>query len=697
MSDCSRMSQFARPNRLGCRVMTGIILSLCVAQGVAAQARPAAPANSTPKKTASRPAKKSAPRATTTAAKQPAAANPATAPGGAESGTASEGKSSIVAVVNGQSVTRAQLAELCIERYGQPVLESLVNKHLILEACRQHNIKITVQDIEAEIDRIAARFNLPKDRWMQMLREERNISAEQYRRDIIWPTLALQQLAAGDLQITEAELTREFESEYGEKVQVRMIAVSSKTKAAEILKEVQAAPDTFGAAAKQHSEDPNSAAARGLIPPIRRHIGQPEIEKACFALQANEISPIIPVAGQFLIFQCEKRLPPAHISPQYRQTANDRLRERLVDRKLRDASSKIFATLQQGVKVVNVLNDPELSKQLPGVAATINGAQITMDQLADECIARHGVNVLDSEINYLLLTQALKSKSVTVKGEEIDGEVARAAETYGYLTADKKPDIQRWLKEVTESEGLQVETYIRDAVWPSVALKKLVESGVQVTDEDLEKGFEANYGPRIEALAVVLSSQRTAQEVWDMARSNRTPKFFGELASQYSIEPVSRANMGEVPPIRRFSGQPKVEEEAFKFTKDDPLSAIIAIADKYIILYYVGRTEPVVTDLADVKDELLRDIHEKKLRLAMSQEFDRLKDVAQIDNFLAGNSQDGRTAAVRAGSGLPPRAGGAATTAPSASAPAGTNTAGRPARTSPQLVRPASQQTRRSK
>ncbi len=602
---------------------------------------------------------------------------------------AAETKPAIVAVVNGQTVSRQQLAEQCLERYGEAVLESLVNKHLILEACRQRNIKITQQDIEEEIDRIAARFSLPKDRWLQMLKEERNITAEQYRRDIIWPTLALKQLAADKLSVTQADLEREYESEYGPKVQVRMIAVSSEAKAQTILQQAQADPDSFGILAKQHSEDPNSAAARGLIPPIRHNLGEPSVEKACFALQPGGISSIIPVAGQFLIFQCEKHLPAAQISPQYRQAAYDRLQERIIDRQLRDASGEIFQELQTAAKVINVWNDPAKRKQYPDIAVLINSAQIPISQLAEECIARHGVNVLESEINYLLLNQALKQKSVTVEGSDIDTEVARAAETYGYVTPDEKPDVQRWLKEVTENEGLAVETYIRDAVWPSVALKKLVADQIGVTDEDLQKGFEANYGPRVEVLAIVLSNQRTAQEVWDMARSNLTPNFFGELASQYSIEPVSRANLGEVPPIRRFSGQPKVEEEAFSLTAEDPLSAIVAIADRYIVLYYLGRTEPVVTKLDDVREELTRDILEKKLRLAMAQEFDRLKETAQVDNFLAGRSQSG----ARPKDGLPSPSRSPALAVPSSTAP---RTTAQPAasRTTNRAVRPASQTKR---
>ena len=550
-------------------------------------------------------------------------------------------KSAIVAVVNGQTITRPELAQRCLERHGESVLESLVNKHLILEACRAKNVSISRQDIEDEIESIAKRFSLPKERWLEMLQQERNISPEQYRRDIIWPTLALKHLAADQLTVSKEDLQREYQSEYGPKVQVRMIAVEKEAQAKQLLRQVQADPSQFGLLAKKHSQDPNSAAARGLIPPIRKHVGEPEVEQVCFALERGQVSKIVEVAGQYLIFKCEKHLPAAHISPQYQRTAYDRLRQRLVNRKLRTASSDIFEQLQEGATVVNVLNDEQKRKQYPNVASLINGKQIPISTLGEECIERHGVDVLDAEINYVVLQQALNRKSLSVAGKEIDAEVARAAESYGYLTEDRKPDIKLWLQEVTEREGLKVETYVRDAVWPSVALKKLVGDEVTVNDEDLRRGFEANYGTRVDVLACVLSNQRTAQEVWDLARSNPTSQFFAELANQYSVEPVSRANMGEVPPIRRFSGQPRVEEEAFSLTEADPLSAIIAVADRYIVLFYKGRTEPIVAELADVREELVRDIHEKKLRMAMAKEFDRLKESAQIDNYLLKTSQSG--------------------------------------------------------
>jgi parvulin-like peptidyl-prolyl isomerase len=128
-----------------------------------------------------------------------------------------------------------------------------------------------------------------------------------------------------------------------------------------------------------------------------------------------------------------------------------------------------------------------------------------------------------------------------------------------------------------------------------------------------------------------------------MARADNSEKFFGELASQYSIEPVSQSNLGRVPPIPRYSGQKVIEEEAFKLAPGE-MSGIIASGDRYVILRCQGFTEPVVNDFDAVKDELVRDITEKKQRLAMAEKFDTLKETAQIDNFLAGTSRAGRVA-----------------------------------------------------
>jgi parvulin-like peptidyl-prolyl isomerase len=555
------------------------------------------------------------------------------------------GQTKIAAVINGEPITRQELADECVRRHANDVIEAVVNKHLILQECEKASIVITEKDIEVEIARMAAKFGLTTERYLKLFEDERRITREQYSRDIIWPTLALRRLVNDRTQVTREELEKAWESEFGPRVEARLIVVNTREKADQLQKQAAADPKSFGELAKNHSEDKPSASARGVIPPIRKHVGDPNLEQAAFILKDGEVSQVIPVGEQFVILKCEKQLKATFVAPQYKQQAEETLVERVRDQKLREAAADLFKHLQDHAQIVNVYNNPQLQQQMPGVAATINGRKLTMQQLAEECIARYGVEVLQGEVNRKVLLQELKRRRLAVTQQDLDGEIARAADSFGYVKQDMTPDVERWLQEMTNSGDAQaIDIYVRDAVWPSAALKKLVGGDVQVTDEDLKKGFESNFGERVEVLAIVLGDQRQAQTVWEMARDNPTDQFFGQLAKQYSIEPVSQANGGVVPPIRRHGGQPALEVEAFRLKTGD-LSAIVNIGGKSIIMRCLGRTEPTVTDFNVVRDEIFKDIHEKKLRLAMADQFDRLVEAAQIDNYLTGSSQIGKRVA----------------------------------------------------
>ena len=143
----------------------------------------------------------------------------------------------IVATVNGEDVTRDELAQECLRHYGKEVLESLVNKYLIVLECQRRNLSVTQEEVNAEIEKLAKRFGLPVDQWLKMLKQERGIGPAQYGSDIIWPTLALRKLAGNRLKISEAELRSEFERLYGSSVKARMIVCSDRRKAEEARQE----------------------------------------------------------------------------------------------------------------------------------------------------------------------------------------------------------------------------------------------------------------------------------------------------------------------------------------------------------------------------------------------------------------------------------------------------------------------------
>lgn len=549
----------------------------------------------------------------------------------------------IVAVVNGNDIRHQELAHKSLSRFGEAVLESLVNKHLILQACEKSNVAVTKEDVEAEVASMAKKFGLSTERWLEMLEQERDIKPQQYRSDIVWPTLALRKISSADVTIEDEELREAYATQFGPTVRVLMISTTSREKTDWLRAQAMQDPKEFGTLAKDHSEDKTSAAARGQLPPIRRHVGNPELEEVAFGLAQNEISPVLHIANQYVILMCQEHLPSTALSPEDRVRVSGELRERVRQRKLRSAAAVVFKKLQQAATITNVYNSPELRSQMPGVAATVNDKSITIRELSEYCIERHGLDVLDQAINRRILEQELKRRGLVVNEQDIDGEVSRAARAYGFTSEDGTPDIDEWLTMVTEQDGLSIDLYAADIVWPTVALKKLVGERVKVTEEDMQKGFESNYGQRVECLAIVMSDERRAQEVWDLARANPTDEFFGQLAEQYSIEPVSRSNSGKIPPIRRHGGQPLVEEEAFQL-KPGELSSIIATGNRMILLRCLGRTTPVVQEMRAVRDLLYEDIKEKKLRIGMADEFNRLRNSAQIDNFLANTTQSGHAA-----------------------------------------------------
>lgn len=551
---------------------------------------------------------------------------------------------SVVAVVNADPITRNALAQESLKRFGADVLDNMINRHLILQECNKKGIAISKEEVSAEIRRIANKFGLSMESYLQLLQEERDITPNQYSREIVWPMLALRELVSDHVQVTPEESNRAFAAQFGEAVKCRLIMVGDRAKADELHGAAVAQPDQFAKLAKEYSEDETSASVGGLIPPIRRFNGDSRLEEAAFALRDGEVSPVLALGDQWIILQSVRRIPASTPSPQALPAIREQIHDRIRDEKLRVAATELFGRLQKEAHVVKVLGDDQLTQQHPGVAAIINGQQISIAMAAEECIKRHGLDVLEGEINRKLLTQALRSAKKQVTNADLQSEVEKACISYGYVRTDGTPDLNAWLESVTENGKVTREIYVADAVWPSVALKKLVEDEVKLTEQDLAEGFQSAYGPRAEVLAIVLSDQRSAQKIWEMARDNPTEQFFGELAEQYSVEPVSASNRGKVPPIRKFGGQPAIEREAFALKPGDR-SGIIATGGRYVLLWCQGFTEPVVTDISQVRSELVRDLTEQKTNRAMVERFAELREQSEIDNFLEAEKEIPRVAA----------------------------------------------------
>ncbi len=282
-------------------------------------------------------------------------------PGTASSQTTPQGagtsqSSQVLARVNGQTIHYDVVAQDAVERHGAEILDNIINRTIIQQACDQRGVMVTPAEVQQEVIDIASKFNLPLETWYQMLQSERGITAEQYHRDVIWPMLALKKLAGGEVNVTEEDMFRAFERDYGPRVRARLILIEGNNRqASEIWNKCNAAPDTFDALAREYSADPNTRPLGGLIPPIRRFGGDPRIEEAAFAMQPGQISNLIAIDGvvdRYVILKCEGFTEP--LVNDIRQVW-DELLAQITEEKVQESVAITFDNLRQSAEIYNGL------------------------------------------------------------------------------------------------------------------------------------------------------------------------------------------------------------------------------------------------------------------------------------------------------------------------------------------------------
>lgn len=279
------------------------------------------------------------------------------------------------AKVGKETITYDMVAQESVARYGKDVLDDLINRMIIQQACEKAGVSVTEEDVSAEINRIAKRFNLEPDAWYKMLQAERNITPLQYRQSVVWPMLALKKLAGEQVDITDAEMDEAFERNYGPRVKARLILVDNARRAQEVWSECQRTPDEFEQLAQKHSIDASSRALGGTIPPIPRHSGNPTIEDAAFKLKAGEISGLIELqTGRYAILKCEGWTE---------QTVSniDEVREILYDdlkeQKTQAAVAKVFEHVKKNATVDNYLTGTTTAPSRPGSQPAAGAIQQT--------------------------------------------------------------------------------------------------------------------------------------------------------------------------------------------------------------------------------------------------------------------------------------------------------------------------------
>ncbi|MGI5831146.1 MAG: peptidylprolyl isomerase [Thermoguttaceae bacterium] len=551
----------------------------------------------------------------------------------------------VVAEVNGQKITADELKAETLRVHGPEVLERIENRVLVLAECKRRQVTITRDEVNKEIERLAKANRLSAEQFTDLIKDQNGMTAKQYADEVIWPRLALQALVAPEIAVSDEELEKEYLKNYGPSVVMQQIMTKTKEEADDVHARVTADPDSFGDVAKNESTDMITASNKGRMQPVRRYaFSDPQLEDLFFSMNPGDISDVVGPYGpenEYIIFKCENRYD--SVVPQEKiDEIKGLLRSRAADEKLKTAANALFERLGKEADVVNVLGDPELMQKYPNTAALVGGHPILLESIIDKSLELYARQDLEGLILFTLLRQELKKVGATITDQDIDTEIwIKAAETT-YPLPDGKPNIEAYMKRELEATHFSEKVYRTNIVWPELVIRKLSEPLVQVTDEDLQKGYEANFGPKVQCLGIFVQDQRLAQEAWQKARTipareNRPlEEVFGDLAAKYSAEPGSRQMRGRIAPIIKNGGMPTLEEEAFALSPGE-LSGVIQVdRNSFVILYCQEIIPAQAVSFEDAKETLTTSVHRKKAFLAARQYLVDLYKRSTINNFLTG-------------------------------------------------------------
>ena len=202
----------------------------------------------------------------------------------------------MLATIQGNvAITRQELAEYLITRYGGESVELLVNRKIIENACKANGIAVSDDEIETAYLEELKRLNVDEKKFVQEFLFPNGKSLFEWKEDLLRPKLQMTKLAREKTTVTEDDLRKAFEALYGEKVQGRLILWKPEEKRFALTQygQIRDSDEAFNAAAHRQF-NPGLAAIDGKVPPSP---GTPPAWRSskdeAFKLQVGEVTSLV--------------------------------------------------------------------------------------------------------------------------------------------------------------------------------------------------------------------------------------------------------------------------------------------------------------------------------------------------------------------------------------------------------------------
>jgi parvulin-like peptidyl-prolyl isomerase len=249
--------------------------------------------------------------------------------------------------------TLSSMDQPAINALKNNVLKQMINSELLYQQATKNKIKITNDEINAEIDKIKENFSSPEE--FDNILKTNNLTLNQLKEDIKRNLMITHIMddTKSKVNITYDELKEYFKENEesffeAEKVHARHILVETEEEALDIIRQLKEGIVDFAELAKEKSTGP-SAENGGDLGFFTKGQMVKEFEDVAFALQPGEISDAVKTQFGFHIIKCEEKKDEHQSSfEESKEQINNFLRYQ----KENDAITKLISDLKENADVV---------------------------------------------------------------------------------------------------------------------------------------------------------------------------------------------------------------------------------------------------------------------------------------------------------------------------------------------------------
>jgi len=462
--------------------------------------------------------------------------------------------STVAARVDGDTIQFSDVADVAMRRSGPAILDQLIGNVLIDQEARKENISVSLADIDARMEDVRA---MMKPRVLEEELMQHHMSIEDMRKDLR-VEIEVERLTSHLLPPVKMRHVREI------LVRVRPKGIApgqgdymhTAAEAKAIVAAIQRglkAGIPFEDLARRYSDDAANKQSSGDIGVVtdipdsasdfsaRMLCAQPAVFHALFALKPGEVtrSPIATSFGYHFL---------KVVSSAEQQGSSDRDLYAVAASRAREGQFKAYAP-----KVVQSLREKsDIETYLgsyavgpAGVAASVNGENITVSQVLDMAMQYVGPPVLDDMITDVLVEHEARKQNIVVAPTEIDAALDEIrnrmkpktladflTQNHQTMSEFRKSQMYRLLagKLVVKSLGPQTMVHAKHILILTRGASASRVSGARPHTE-------------AEARAIVAKVQRGL----------RSGKKFEDLAREYSEDTGTRKSGGDLGIIERMN------------------------------------------------------------------------------------------------------------------------------------------------